>query len=111
MRDLYAEYMLEREGVPVHRIGDLGFATYVISGDECYIADIYVVPEARKEGIGARLADEIEVIAKDKGCKFLTGSVVPSANGSTESALAMIKVGFKLSASRDNFIVFSRSIK
>jgi GNAT superfamily N-acetyltransferase len=110
-RDLWAEYKLEREGVHTLREGDLGFAAYSISGEECYIQDIHVVKEAREQGIAAKLADRIEAIAKEKGCKYLTGTVVPSTAGATVSALAMIKVGFEIYSSEPNKIVFLRRIK
>lgn len=52
-----------------------GYATYHITDDECYIEDIYVVPEKRKDHIAKNMADEISAIAKDLGCGVLTGSV------------------------------------
>lgn len=102
--------MLEREGIFTFQIPDKGRAEYSIHGDECYISMIYVVPEERQNGVASFMADEIEKIAKEKGCLFLTGSVVPSLKGATESALAMIKAGFDIHSSRDNFIVFKRRI-
>jgi GNAT superfamily N-acetyltransferase len=110
-RDLYAEYMQEREGVSFLFKEDKGFVQYRINGEECYIQVIYVVPEQRRTGLAAQMADEVEAIAKEHGCTFLTGSCDPTAKGSTESATAMIRTGFKLHSARENFIVFIRSIK
>jgi GNAT superfamily N-acetyltransferase len=109
-RDLYAEYMKEREGVSF-LFKEQGFVQYTINGEECYIQVIYVTPDHRRSGLAAQMADEVEAIAKENGCTFLTGSCDPRAPGSTESATAMIRTGFKLHSAKENFIVFIRSIK
>lgn len=111
MRNLYAEYLKERENVIHHRKGDLGFADYSINGEECYISNIYVVPEAREQRIAAQMADEIEAIAKEAGCKFLTGTVFKNSNGITVSVKAMLKVGFEVADWNDQKILFIRRIK
>lgn len=110
-RDLWAEYKRELEGIETLKHEDKGFAAYSFHNDECYIRDIYVVPEARKENIAAKMADEIEAIAKERGCKFLSGTVYTQFPGATVSATAMIKVGFEIHSSEPNKIVFLRRIK
>jgi len=106
---LYAEYIAEREGKGIVE-NDHGFVSYKIKGDECYLADIYISPEFRKEGIGAAFADEITKKAKEKGCKFLTGTVTPSLAGASTSLLAQLKYGFKLHSSHEDFIILKKEI-
>lgn len=89
---------------------DMGFATFVFNGAECYIEDIYVVPEHRCKGAASKLADIIASVAKDRGCKYLTGSVVPSAKGSTESLKVLLAYGFKLLKSEPNIIYFVKEL-
>ena len=55
---LYAEYIKGRENKEIIE-DSLGFATYQITGNECYIVDIYVRPEARMLGRGSILANKI----------------------------------------------------
>lgn len=104
-----ANYFKEREGVE-SLITERGFATYLINGDECYIRDLYVHRDFRHQGVASGIADKISKIAKDSGCKYLTGSVMPSANGSTESAEVLIAYGFRLHSSMNNGILFRKDL-
>lgn len=90
-----AAYFKEREGFD-SIVTDEGFATYKISGEECYIRDIWVHKDYRKKGIASEMADDIAAIAKKAGCTYLTGSVSTTANHSTESCLVLFAYGFKI---------------
>jgi GNAT superfamily N-acetyltransferase len=74
MMSLYADFLKEYSDIEILE-KEYGFATYSISGEECYIRDVYVIPVMRNKNYASLLADEITKIAKDKGCKYLTGSV------------------------------------
>ncbi len=75
---------------------DKGFATYKFVGnEECYIKDIYVKPEYRKENIAAGYADQIAIIAKEKGCKTLVGSVNTNIKDPTSSMKVLLAYGMK----------------
>ena len=112
--DLYKEYLNElHDGKSVIH-NETGFIVYWIRGEgkdrEVYIEDIYTRPEFRLTKSAAKLADQVAVIAKENGCTYMTGSVVPSANNSTISLKMMIGYGFELAGSQDNFIWFSKEI-
>lgn len=107
---MYADYVNER-GVKRIEETQNGFATYLITGQECYIEDIYVRPEARKSHVASALADSIAEKAKLQGCRYLTGSVVPTANGSTDSCIVLLSYGFKLLRSESNVIWFVKEIR
>lgn len=104
-----AKYLCEREGVQ-SLIRENCFATYIINGDECYIRDIWVEREFRKSGLASKIADEIVKIAEVTGCKYLTGSVMPSAKNSTESIKVLLAYGFKLHSSVVNGIIFRKEL-
>jgi predicted GNAT family acetyltransferase len=106
---MFADYIKERGGKDIV-YSDKGFATYSFNESSCYIEEIYVVPESRKSGEASRLTNEIAEIAKERGYKMLTGSVCPTANGSTESMKALLAYGFKLVSSTHNFIILSKEI-
>lgn len=106
---LYAEYVREREGKFVVE-NDKGFATYLFVNDGCYIEDIYVAKEYRKNGQAAEFADEIAKIAKQKGVSKLYGTVAPQANGATESLKVLLAYGFKLHSSNQNLILMVKDI-
>lgn len=107
---LFAEYIKERldkEIMEDHR----GFATYCFIDDGCYIEDIFVKKEFRDQDIAKEMLDKISVIAKERNISKLIGTVVPSANGSTDSLSAAFSYGFKLDSSSQNLIVFTKDLK
>lgn len=106
---LFASYIKERENKDIIET-DKGFATYYFVNDGCYIQDIYVNPDHRKECVAADMADQIASIAKEKGCDKLYGSVSPSANGSTSSLKVLLAYGFSLHSAANNFIVMVKDI-
>lgn len=90
----YAKYLKEREDFDIVE-NDLGFASYKCLPKECYIRDLYVVPEARKSNEASRLADRIVEIAKSKGIKILTGSVSTLDKNKQVNIQVLTKYGFK----------------
>lgn len=109
MSSLYGQYILEREGKLIVEDAD-GFASFAIFNEDCYLENIYVVPEKRRSGHASILADRVSEIAKNKGCKRLIGSVRPSANGSTESMKALLAYGFKLLSASQDAIFFEKGL-
>lgn len=106
MQSHYGLYIKEREGKSILE-NEHGFFTYKIQGEECYIEDIFIKKESRRKNIGTEMADEIYKIAKASGCKFLTGSCIPSTNGATESMKAMLAYGFQIhSCTTDRIVLF-----
>jgi hypothetical protein len=108
-QSLYAQYLFEREGFEC--VEELyGFATFKVTGDECYLRDIFVIPSMRKQRGASNLCDQVRDIAKARGCKFVVGSVAPSARGSNESIKAILAYGFQLFSSQQDFIIFKLDI-
>ncbi len=89
-----------------------GFATYryIEDGSAVYIVDLYVVPECRKSGHAAGMADLIAEIARGRGCKSMVGTVVPSTKGSTDSLKVLIAYGMTLESSEKNVIIFRKGL-
>lgn len=108
-KSLYGQYIKERENFEIIE-DEFGFASYIISGDECYLRDVYVVPEQRRSKKCFELADKVAAIAKYKGCTFMTGTVYPGANGSTESLKVLLKYGFKVSQTTSEKIIFIKEL-
>lgn len=106
---LYAEYIKEREGKHIIE-SDKGFATFIFNKDSCYIEDIFVVPMFRHEHVASQMADKIVELAKAKGLTKVFGSVVPTANHSTDSLKVLISYGFTLNSSSNNFILMEKAI-
>jgi ribosomal protein S18 acetylase RimI-like enzyme len=109
MENLWSMYFKEREGYECIDTGK-AVASYKIDGENCYVRDIFVHPDFRYSGEASLVTDAITAIAREKGCKTLTGSCVPSTNGSSLSMYAMLKYGFKLKSSHENFIILVKEI-
>ena len=107
---MYADYIAEHTNGFVFET-DKGFASYVFPDEKTvYIKDIYIVPEARKQNAASDITDHIVMLAKQRGCNKLLGSVVPSASGSTDSLRVLLARNFKLESSAIDFILFSKEI-
>lgn len=109
MKSLYAQYIKEREDYETIETS-FGFASFKIENEDCYIRDIYVHPDYRKDHAASILADQVVVLAKKQGCRRLLGSVCPETNGSTTSLKVLLSYGFQLLKAEDNFISFSKEI-
>lgn len=108
---LYAQYLQERTDDHIIENG-AGFVTYRYMNDNkaVYILDIYIVPELRKSGAAAGLADRVVEEAKEKGAVELLGSVIPSTKNSTTSLRVLLGYGMSLASANHDFIVFRKEI-
>lgn len=107
---LWADYKREREGKQVYEEKD-GFVVYSFpSSVECYIEDIYVIPEKRKTGYATKLADYVCEIARKKGCEHLLGSVWVGSAGDTTSMKVLLGYGMHLLEVRGNLIIFTKEL-
>lgn len=109
MKSLYAQYVAEREGAEVLE-GAWGFAAYKFEVDHVYISDIYIVPEQRNKGASMQAFSEITGLAKQKGLKYVFGSVAPSTKTATANIGILLKLGFKLHSASDDIIYLNREI-
>lgn len=107
---LYSEYVTELLGDHVYET-EKGFATYRFTDEKtCWILNIYVRPDFRKQSVASDMADIIMGIAQKRGCTKLLGSVTPSARGSTESLKVLLGYGMTLDSSTGDFILFKKDI-
>lgn len=106
---LYSDYLKEREGIDVLEASD-GFATYLLRPTDCYIIDIYVVPEKRQSGLAAQMADQIADIARSKGIKFLTGSVDKRDPQAARNEKVLIAYGMHKAREQDHMVYYLKEI-
>lgn len=111
--EMYKSYLKERSDIELVT-SEHGFATYETffseTGLDCYIQDIYVVPEARRGRAASRLADKITIIAIELGCDRLLGSVDLKASNPTQSIKVLLRYGFEVFKSETDFIWFKKNI-
>ena len=59
--------LAEREGQVLGFAIHLNHASTWVAGDDCYLEDLYVVPEARGQGLGRALIEDLMTLARAKG--------------------------------------------
>ena len=106
---LFGDYIYEREGKNIIEDQE-SFATYKIHGTECYIEDVYVQKEARKNVKAHKIVDRIAEIAKAKGVQFLTTTVSTIVGNPTASVRAILGYGFRVHSAKENLIVFIKEV-
>lgn len=109
LESLYSRYIKEREDYETIETS-YGFATYKITGDSCYLRDLYVSQSRRRTKVATQFCDLIKKIARDAKCKTLMTTVAPSANGASESMKAVLHYGFKIVMSGQDYIIFKMDI-
>jgi GNAT superfamily N-acetyltransferase len=96
LEKMFQDYSEERGFGPRIYYTEFGFITYHLhkDEDECYIEDLYVVPEVRNKGFAARqLADYVCSVAKSTGVNKITGSINKLANNNDLSRKALVSYG------------------
>ncbi len=99
---LYAEYIKERQGINIIE-DEYGFITWQPRKDECFIVDMYVRPDYRKQKCGQRLLSRLVNEVKNSA-KVMTANIWlwdPNCNGTLQASLAS---GFTLGGTGDGFI-------
>lgn len=97
LTQMFNDYAEERGfGARIHYT-EFGFITYHIDLEEgqCYIEDLYVVPEFRKKRIASTLADYVCEVAKSYGIDSVIGSVNKLASNKELSRKALLGYGME----------------
>lgn len=109
MSSLYAQYVLEREGLETLE-NEKGFLTYKIENDYLFISDIFVTESARKENIATKMADEIVEKAVKLGIKYMYSHVDTRAKNWKESVKFIKKYGCIPIKLENTLIYFQKEI-
>ena len=111
--EMYKAYLEEYQpGRSLFHNND-GYATYLIRGEECYLDNIYIVPEKRRTGAGTAITDAVAEIAKEKGCKYLTGTIFTDQNNldrQTKSMEIFLSYGMKISKAVQDTIWLAKEL-
>lgn len=107
---LYAEFIKERENKEIVETEN-GFATYkIFENGECYLQDIYVSPEYRQSGLATTMANHICVIAKERGCNKLIGSVCVDDQSATRNMKVFLAYGMQIYKNVGSMIFLSKDL-
>ena len=106
---LYAKYLKERQDIDVLENKN-GFITYKISGDECFIVDMCIDQEIRALGNARLFINELEKIAKEKSCKYISGNIHLWDKGANNTLIAALNIGFKVVKAEQGILVIVKEI-
>jgi hypothetical protein len=111
MSNLYKQYLKEEENRDTIET-EFGFITYSIYGEECYIAEVYVLPEFRCRQNSLTLKEIVKVEALEAGCRFLTANVFleDDIEKYTRKVRLMIDSGFLIKRVQEKNIIFWQKI-
>jgi len=101
--DLYARYLLERQEVQTLSCA-LGFVTFKILADHLHIIDVYVLPEARSQGVAFSLCQEVKSIGEESGCTHIFGQVDCKSKNPSGSLKAFMKMGMDILEAKNDMI-------
>lgn len=97
--DLYADYLLEKEGKATLRYGKKAFVTYKIVPAEdkpiCHVCILFVDPKYRNGKVARKIMEKLKEQYKDK-CKAFTAAVFTKQNNSTSTLLILLRYGFEV---------------
>lgn len=110
MESLYAQYIKERENKDIIE-NDKGFATFqFLNNQQCYLQDIFVLPEYRETKIATEMADKVVEMAKEKNCNVLIGSVCADDKKATRNMKVFLAYGMQIDKVIGNMIFLKKDI-
>lgn len=107
----YALYIKERENAELYDCQE-GFFTYKVTDNIFFIDNLFVLPEYRLKGIGRKLSDKMDELAKEHKCPLLMCTVSMDAEQPFDSAKFIKKMGYKYETFDDkkNLMYFKKVI-
>lgn len=109
-KSLYAQYILEREGVDTVETENY-FFNYKIIENEFHVLDMFVREEFRCSLLVKEMMDLIDQMALDSGSKYLVSSVIAGLPNSEKSASLQFRYGMKFFKCDGNKIILLKEIK
>lgn len=107
---LYRDYVKERAGLEM--ISDENsFVTYKITGEEIFIADMFISKSHRGHKKFKNMIETLSSIGKQSGCKVLSGNIALSDPGASHTMRAVLRVGFKIGDANSRAILVVKNLE
>jgi hypothetical protein len=106
---LYLEYIKERAGLEMLS-DESSFLTYKVTGDECFIADMFIKRASRGSGKCKSLIQKVSDIAIARGCKVLSANIAMSDPGRNHTMRAALKLGFVIGNANEKAILILKDL-
>lgn len=108
-KSLWARYHEETEGHMVIET-DVAFIRFSFAPPNCFIHDLYVVPEARGQNHAFTLAEMVKALARKRGCEVIWAEVGMASKTKTEALRVNLRYGFQVHGAQNGFIVLRMDI-
>lgn len=107
---LYADYIKEREGREVIE-NSIGFVAFKIIDNECYLADMYIVPDSRRGLAVKHFIDQLAKEASGRGCEYITARLHDNDPNRNRTLRAALKLDFNIFRSETGCIVIAKKLE
>jgi hypothetical protein len=107
---LYFDYIKEREGLEVLE-NESGFITYKITGDECFIKNMFITPKMRSTFLLKNMIDLLCEIAFIRKCKFISANIDLQDEGAGRTLVAALKIGFRLARAQNDILLIIKELE
>jgi predicted GNAT superfamily acetyltransferase len=111
MSNPYRDYLIYKYDYEGSIDRDGAFLLYRIQGECLNIGEIFVPPQKRGDHLATKMADEVSMIAKAKGCKYLTCQTELTGKGDDVSMMAILSYGFKPYEANGNKIQYLKEVQ
>ena len=111
---MVADYFLETSGYNTVEVPEVGFYMWRKFDEECHIGHFYILPEKRKGQIAPTIGADMEKVARENGCTYLS-CIVDFENRTNDVASRLIKVylnfGFVIHSMYNNTqVIFKKEL-
>jgi GNAT superfamily N-acetyltransferase len=90
-----------------------GWASYKIEEFECYINHCYLHPDYRGKALMSELCTNIEKIAREAGCLYMSGTVEVGAHSKVDPIISLKMMhsdGYRIHSANNNIIVMIKDL-
>ncbi len=102
-------FFIERGGHVLEN--EHGWCNYYISGDLCYLENMYIYPEKRNKQNGTMLLSNLELHATEiHKCKYLSTTIALMYNNVERALQASLKRGFKFISATNDAILLRKEL-
>lgn len=106
---MFLNYFKELEGQDAIT-SEFGFLTYRISGNECYVHNLYITPEHRNNKRAKALFSSLKQRAKEAGATIITCNVYFKNAGLKKNIAIYKKQGFKKIQENTNCVTMLKEL-
>jgi predicted GNAT superfamily acetyltransferase len=113
MSNSYKDYLVYKYNYDGAIEEDGAFLLYRFfpESSELNIGEIYVPYQKRMDGLATRLANQVSMVAKAKGLKYLSCQTEITGKGDEVSMMAILSYGFKPIRAEQNKITYIREVE